>query len=274
MTVTVESEEHKHRPRIYIPDAISIVSLYTMSHLLNAQDNFRIYYTGGESDDDLVKKICPRAIREANAKGMERSVLFLREEEMKEEAFMAPLEGNHRFVLIISMIGAETPNQFPFAAEYAKLEQTAMSIGYESYCILRLPPIFQHLNALSLEDLEALEDVPFYAIDADDVGCVVSQILLDPELHRGEKYTIFCHSPIPSSTLKAIHSQLPSVPGSPLQSAKTVIGSINSSYWKGNVDTERRNDFNAITGDEEMTSFEEFLRRTSHSLFHQRFLTR
>ena len=65
MTVSVESERHLHLPRIFIPDATNIVSLYTLSHLVRSTEEFHVYFQC-ESDDEeeLVRKICPRAIKE------------------------------------------------------------------------------------------------------------------------------------------------------------------------------------------------------------------
>lgn len=100
MTVTTESVRHLHRPRVYVPDPTNVVSLYTLSHLLRAQEEFHIYFQGAEEegteDEELVKRICPRAVKEvgAIAKGMERSVLFLREG-MDMNALKAPVEGYH-----------------------------------------------------------------------------------------------------------------------------------------------------------------------------------
>lgn len=271
MTVVAASERHLHRPRIYIPDSINIVSLYTLSHLLRAHEDVHIYFQGNEDDreDELVKKICPRAIKEIGliAKGVERSVLFLREG-MDRNVLKAPVEGYHRFVLIISITGAENPSNYPFAKEFSKLEQEAMNCGYESYCLLRLPSIYQQLISINQDDLDI--EGEFYGIDAEDVGSAISHILLDPELHRGERYTIFSPTNIFSSTLKTVHAQLPRVHGAPLQSPATILESIKSKYWRQPL----QNDFAKITGGEEMTSFEEFLRRTQQSLFHQRFIAR
>lgn len=270
MTVSVESERHLHHPRIYIPDSTNIVSLYTLSNLSRTHgDEFHLYFQVDENAD-LVKKICPRAIGHSGpvAKGMERSVLFLRPE-MNEEELRGPLEGYHRFVLIISVAGAEDPTKFPFAQSYTKLEQAAKLIGYESYCILRLPPIYQNLNLVPLNELEFIDEL-FFGIDAEDVGSAIGHILSDPELHRGEEYTIQSPSGISPSTLKTVHPQLPTTPGRPIQSLNYLIESIKASGIIGRD----RNDFAKITGGEEMTSFEEFLRRTNHSLFHQRFILR
>ena len=274
MTVTAESVRHLHRPRVYIPDSTNAVSLYTLSHLLSAHEDFHIYFQGtegDESEEELVKRICPRAIKEIGpiAKGMERSVLFLREG-MDRNILKAPVEGYHRFVLIVSIAGAEDPSNNPFARSFAELEQEAKKSGYESYCLLRLPPIYQYLNCIDQNDLDI--EGEFYGIDAEDAGSAISHILLDPELHRGEEYTIFSPATISPSTLKTVHSQLPHVHGVPLQTPSTILESIKSKYWR--QQQRQGNDFAKITGGEEMTSFEEFLRRTQQSLFHQRFIAR
>lgn len=274
MTVTTESVRHLHRPRVYVPDPTNVVSLYTLSHLLRAQEEFQIYFQGAEEegteDEELVKRICPRAVKEvgAIAKGMERSVLFLREG-MDMNALKAPVEGYHRFVLIVSIAGAEDPASNTFARPFAELEHEAKNSGYESYCLLRLPPIYQNLNCIDKNDLDI--EGEFYGIDAEDAGSAISHILLDPELHRGESYTIFSPAAISSSTLKTVHFQLPRVHGVHLQSPSTILESIKSKYWR---QQRPGNDFAKITGGEEMTSFEEFLRRTQQSLFHQRFISR
>ena len=272
MTVIAESVKHSHRPRVYVPDSTNVVSLYTLSHLLRAHEDFHIYFQASEdeSEEELVKRICPRAIKEvgAVAKGMERSVLFLREG-MDKNILKAPVEGYHRFVLIVSIAGAEDPSTYPFAKAFSDLEQEAKNSGYESYCLLRLPPIYQNLNLINQNELDI--DGEFNGIDAEDAGSAISHILLDPELHRSEEYTIFSPASISPSTLKTVHSQLPRVHGAPLQTSSTILESIKSKYWR----QERlENDFGKITGGEEMTSFEEFLRRTQQSLFHQRFIAR
>ena len=184
MTVSVESERHLHHPRLYIPDATNIVSLYTLSHLVRSNEDFYIYFHSGETDEDeeLVKRICPRAIKESPGeigKGMERSVLFLREG-MNENELKLPVEGYHRFILIISMAtGIEN-------SPFTNLEHLARNSGYESYCILRLAPIYQNLVSIDPESLNI--EGEFFGIDAEDVGSAISHILLDPELHRGEEY--------------------------------------------------------------------------------------
>lgn len=271
MTVTVESEVHLHRPRVYIPDSNNIVSLFTLSHLLRAHgEEFRVYYQGDEEErsDELIKNVFPRAIKHVGpvAKGMERSILFLREG-MDLDELKSPLEGYHRFVLIISVTGAEDPSKYPFAKQFSELEQAAKSTGYESYCILRLPPIYQNLNLINPSDLESVDGI-FYGIDAEDAGSAISHILADSELHRGEDYTIYCPSGVSLSSLKTVHSQLPRAHGHPLQSPAFMLESIKS------VERNNKNDFARITGGEEMTSIEEFLRRTNQSLFHQRFISR
>lgn len=269
MTVSVESERHLHRPRVYIPDSTNIVSLYTLSYLMRShEEEFRIYFQGDAAEEELVKKICPRAIKHVGsvAKGMERSVLFLREG-MDENELKSPLEGYHRFVLIVSVAGANDPSKFPFVKSFAELEQAAKSTGYESYCVLRLPPIYQNLNLIDPSDLESVDEM-FYGVDAEDVGSAIGHILSDPELHRGEEYTIFSPSGVSPSTLKTVHFQLPRGHGQPLQSPNLVLEAIKSQ------ERDNKNDFARITGGEEMTSFEEFLRRTSQSLFHQRFISR
>lgn len=275
MTVIAESERHLHRPRVYVPDSTNVVSLYTLSHLLRAHENFHIYFEGGEDETEeeaLIKRICPRAIKEIGpvAKGMERSVIFLREG-MDKNALKAPVEGYHRFVLIVSIAGAEDSSNYPFAKSFAELEQEAKNSGYESYCLLRLAPIYQYFNLIGQEELDI--EGKFYGINAEDAGSAISHILLDPELHRGEVYTIFSPASISPSTLKTVHSQLPRVHGTPLQTPSTILESIKSKYWRQGQE-EHKNDFARITGGEEMTSFEEFLKRTQQSLFHQRFIAK
>ena len=271
MTVKIESERHLHRTRVYIPNSNNIVALYTLSHLLRTrEEEFHIYYqaSADERDDELIKKICPRAMRHEGpaARGMERSVLFLRDG-MDENELKIPHEGYHRFVLIVSVVGAGDPSRYPFATPFSKLEHAAKSIGFESYCVLRLPPIYQNLDLIKPGDLETVDDI-FFGIDAEDAGSAISHILSDPELHRGEEYTIFGPSGISPATLKTVHSQLPRAHGEPLQSPGLVLESIKTKrVWP-----ENNNDFSKITGGEEMTSFEEFLRRTNQSLFHQRFI--
>ena len=274
MTIISESERHFHRPRIYVPDSTNVVSLYTLSHLLRAHENFHIYFQGGESetgDEELIRRICPRAMKEIGpvAKGIERSVIFLREG-MDRNVLKAPVEGYHRFVLIVSIAGAEDSSNYPYAKSFAELEQEAKNSGYESYCLLRLAPIYQYLNLIGQEELNI--EGEFYGIDAEDAGSAISHILLDPELHSGEVYTIFSPASISPSTLKTVHGQLPRVHGIPLQTLPTILESIKSNYWR--QEQEHKNDFASITGGEEMTSFEEFLRRTQQSLFHQRFIAR
>lgn len=266
MTVSVESERHVHHPRIYIPDATNSVALYTLSHLVRQEDLLIYFQTGAdEAEEELVKKICPRAMKvsEHDSKGMERSVLFLREG-MDENEFKGPVSGYHRFVLIVSMAtGIEN-------SPFTRLEQLAKNSGYESYCLLKLAPIYQNLESIDPESLNIEGAGEFFGIDAEDVGAAVSSILLDPELHREEEYTIYCPTSISLSTIKTFHSQLPKVHGHPLQSPSIILSAIKSNYWRNDV----KNDFARITGGEEMASFEEFLRRTSQSLFHQRFIAR
>lgn len=277
MTVIVETERHVHHPTVYIPDSTNIVSLYTLSHLLRSSENFRIHFQAENLlEEDLVKRVCPRAIKENGpvVKGMERSVVYLKSG-MSLDDLKAPVEGYHRFVLIVSMAGAEDPIRFPFSESFAKLEQAARNAGYSSYCILRLPPIYQHFQSIESENLEFEGGAVLCGIDADDVGSAISHILIDPDLHRGEEYTIFSPSSISPSLIKTVHSQLPRVRGEPFQPTKTIIESIKAKYWQHLMDSSHQgNNFASITGGEEMTSFDEFLRRSSHSLFHQRFLTR
>lgn len=272
MTVSVESERQVHHPRIYITDATNSVALYTLSYLVRSQEELYIYFhTDSAEEEELVKRICPRAMKVAEhvAKGMERSVLFLREG-MEEGELKRPVEGYHRFVLIVSMAtGVEN-------SSFARLEQLAKRSGYESYCLLRLAPIYQNLESIDPEsfDIEG-GGGEFFGIDAEDVGAAVSCILLDPELHRGEEYTIYCPTSIPLSTVKTVHSQLPKMHGHDLQSPSIILAALKSNYWRAsgsNLDV--KNDFGRITGGEEMTSFEEFLRRANQSLFHQRFIAR
>ena len=265
MTVSVESERHLHLPRIFIPDATNIVSLYTLSHLVRSTEEFHVYFQC-ESDDEeeLVRKICPRAIKEPSgvAKGMERSVVFLREG-MDENELKMPVEGYHRFVLIVSMAtGIEN-------SPFTRLEELAKNAGYESYCLLRLAPIYQNLESIEPESFN--NEGEFYGVDAEDVGTAVSHILLDPELHRGEEYTVYCPTSLSLSTIKTVHSRLPKIHGKRLQEPSTILAAIKSNYWNpsGSV---VKNDFGRITGGEEMSSFEEFLRRANQSLFHQRFM--
>jgi hypothetical protein len=175
------------------------------------------------------------------------------------------VEGYHRFVLIVSMaIGIEN-------SSFTKLEQLAKNSGYESYCLLKLAPIYQNLKPIDPESLNIEGD--FFGIDAEDVGLAVSHILLDPESHRGEEYTIFCPTSISLSTIKTVHSQLPKVHGRPLQSPSSILAAIKSNYWRTSG-SNLKNDFGRITGGEEMTSFDEFLRKANQSLFHQRFIMR
>lgn len=273
MTIIAESFRHLHRPRVYIPDSTNVVSLYTLSHLLSSHEDFHIYFQGTEDDEsesELIKRICPRAIKEIGpiAKGMERSVLFLREG-MDRDILKAPVEGYHRFILIVSIAGAEDPSNNPLARSFAELEEESKNY-YESYCLLRLPPIYQYLNCIDKNDLNI--EGEFYGIDAEDAGSAISHILLDPELHRGEEYTIFSPAAISPSTLKTVHPQLPRVHGVPLQTPAMILESIKAKYWRQRPG--HGNDFAKITGGEEMTSFEEFLRRTQLSLFHQRFIVR
>jgi hypothetical protein len=276
MTVTAESARHLHLPRVYVPDSTNVVSLYTLSQLLQAHEDVHIYFEGREEDTDqeeeMVKRICPRAIKEIGpiAKGMERSVLFLREG-MDQNTLKGPVEGYHRFVLIVSIAGAEDPVTNAFARSFSALEQEAKNCGYESYCILRLPPVYQNLNCINQGDLDI--EGEFYGIDAEDAGSAISHILLDPELHKGEEYTVFSPAAVSSSTLKIVHSQLPRVHGIPFQTPSTILESIESKYWR-QQQQRQGNDFSKITGGEEMASFEEFLRRTQQSLFHQRFIAR
>lgn len=260
MTVAVESERHLHRPRVYITDATNMVSLYTLSHLLQCHQQCHIYYEDTEDtrddDDELIKKICPRAIKQSDGSGMERSVVYLREG-MDEALLKAPLEGCHKFVLIVSLAGIEEDSPV------YKLECAAKAAGYESYCVLRLPPVYQDLSLIDVD--EGVGE--FYGIDAEDAGSAVSHILLDPDLHRTETYTIYSPSSVSPSTLTTVHSQLPHSPGPALQPPSAILEAVKSSKVG-------RNDFARITGGEEMTSFEEFLRRTHQSLFHQRFISR
>lgn len=274
MTVVTEPERHLHHPRIYITDATNIVSLYTLSSLLQSKENLNIYYNTedgieGSNDDDLIKKICPNAVKETGpvAQGMERSVLFLRPS-MSLEQIKAPLEGHHRFVLIISMIGADDPDSYPFLKPITNLESEARNAGYESYCILRLPPLYQHLNLI--EETTEIES-EFVAIDAEDAATAISHILLDPEIHRGEIYSIHSPTPISPHTLK---SSSPSqnifkFHGDCLQTSEMVTEFIKSDQSKV-----PDNQFVKITGFEDMIGFEEFIKKYHESLYHQRFICR
>ena len=263
MTVSVESDQ----PRVYIPDATNIVSLYTLAHLVRSQEDFQVYFKAeSDEEEELVKRICPRAIKEPGpvAKGMERSVMFLREG-TKETELKKPVEGHHRFVLIVSILhGTET-------SELTKLENLAMNSGYESCCLVRLAPIYQNLGAIDQESFKG--EGEFYGIDAEDVGSAASHILLNPELHRGEQYTIYCPTAISLSTVETVHPQLPKVHGQPLQSPSAILAAIKLNPFCPSESTVK-NDFGRITGGEEMTTFGEFLRRANQSLFHQRFIAK
>lgn len=285
MTVRTESIEHPHHPRIFITDTLNIASLYTLSHLTHSKENIYVYYESQEDplnhahSEEMVQRICPGAIRQSGqiekiSRGMERSVLYLHRALHDSEYLMAPLQGYNRFVLIISMLGAENPTKFPFAKKYADLEEKAKGMGYQSYCILRLPPLFQHLKRLDptiLEEFKSSGDGIIYGIDANDAGSLISHILLDPEVHKEEQYSIFCPSSISLSTLHSIQDNLPGVLGPPFQSSESVRESIQHDYW--HLLENSSNDIVAITGGmDTITDFDGFLRNCRESLFHQRFL--
>ena len=166
------------------------------------------------------------------------------------------------------MIGADDPINFPLLKPLANLESEAKNAGYESYCVLRLPPIYQHLNMLSEQEIESVRH-EFVAIDAEDAATAISHILLDPEIHRGEVYTIHSPTHISPHTLKSAHQKLPKFHGSWIQPPENVLEFIKSKKSTGYI-----NQFVKITGFEEMIGFEEFVKKCTESLYHQRFICR
>ena len=71
-----------------------------------------------------------------------------------------------------------------------------------SWCILRVPPLYQQLAQL------ATGADPIVAIDAEDVALAAATILCHPQPHRGREYHLRGH-PISSEYLAAIQSSLP-----------------------------------------------------------------